>query len=190
MQARVEPQFLFNTLARIKQLYDVDAMLGDRMLDDLIVYLRAAMPRMRDTSSTLAQEIALARAYLNIVKIRLADRLSFAIDVPDDIGDARFPPMMLLPLIDHAIVHGLSGERLEGTLRIASEMVSGRLRVAILDSTAGFAPETGGDGITSIRERLVALYGDGASLVLRQRDHGATEAALEIPYEAFQEGPH
>jgi LytS/YehU family sensor histidine kinase len=187
MQARVEPQFLFNTLARIKQLYDIDAALGEQMLDDLIVYLRAAMPRMRDSSSTLAQEIALARAYLNIVKIRLADRLSFAIDVPDDIGDVRFPPMMLLPLIDHAMVHGVEQRKTKGTLHIASEMASGRLRVSIVDSGAGFSPVAGGDGIASIRERLVALYGEDAKLVLRERGADSTEAMVEVPYESIQE---
>jgi hypothetical protein len=76
MQARVEPQFLLNTLAQVERLYEIDAQLAARMLDDLIAYLRAAMPLMRDTSSTVAQEIELARAYLDIVRLRLGERLS------------------------------------------------------------------------------------------------------------------
>src|SRR5205823_4894928 len=110
MQARVEPQFLFNTLAQVKQLYEQDPKVAERMLGDLIAYLHAAMPHMRDTSSTLAQEIDLARAYLHIIKVRLSDRLAFDIEVPEGAGDTRMPSMMLLPLIDHAVVHGLANK--------------------------------------------------------------------------------
>ena len=187
MQARVEPQFLFNTLARIKQLHDANAAFGDRMLDDLIVYLRAAMPGMRDSSSTLAREIELARAYLNIVKIQLADRFGFTIDVPDGIGESRFPPMMLLPLIDHAISLDAGQRNIERTLRISSAMSGGRLSIEIADSGAGFAPDAGRAGMASIRERLAALYGEDASLVLRECGAGSTGATMELPYELAKE---
>ena len=92
MQARVEPQFLFSTLAQVQNLYEANAATGERMLDELIAYLRAATPRMRDTSSTLAQEIELARAYLAILKVRLGDRLEYAIDIAEDSHGARMPP--------------------------------------------------------------------------------------------------
>jgi len=186
MQARVEPQFLFNTLAQVRDLYDANAALGERTLDDLIAYLRAAMPRMRDTSSTVAQEIELARAYLAIVKVRLGDRLEYAIDVAEDIGEARMPPMMLLPLIDHAVVHGLAPTQEMGTLLITMEIVGGRLRLKLTDSGAGFVPETGGDGIGDIRERLQALYGNDASLELARVEQRATRAVMEIPYENIE----
>lgn len=186
MQARVEPQFLFNTLAQVRDLYDANAALGERTLDDLIAYLRAAMPRMRDTSSTVAQEIELARAYLAIVKVRLGDRLEYTIDVPDGIGDARMPPMMLLPLIDHAVVRGLAPTQEMGTLLITMEIVGGRLRLKLTDSGAGFVPEAGGDGIGDIRERLQALYGNDASLELARVEQRATRAVMEIPYERIE----
>src|SRR4029079_714604 len=121
--------------------------LAGRMLDDLIAYLRAAMPMMRDTSSTVAQEVELARTYLDIVKIRLGNRLTFDTHVPPGLEYARMPPMMLLPLVDHAIVHGLERSRADGTLRIAIEVVERRLRLRIVDSGAGFIPDTCGDGI-------------------------------------------
>ena len=186
MQARVEPQFLFNTLAQVRDLYDANAALGERTLDDLIAYLRAAMPRMRDTSSTVAQEIELARAYLAIVKVRLGDRLEYAIDVAEDIGEARMPPMMLLPLIDHAVVHGLAPAQEMGTLLITMEIVGGRLRLKLTDSGAGFVPDAGGDGIGDIRERLQALYGNDASLELARVEQRATRAVMEIPYEHIE----
>src|SRR5262249_11070303 len=106
MQARVEPQFLFNTMAQVKRLYDVDARLGERMLDELIASLPEAMPQMRDTTSTVARETELARAYLAIVKVGLGDTLRAELRISDESAHGRMPPMMLLPLIDHAIAHG------------------------------------------------------------------------------------
>jgi hypothetical protein len=186
MQARVEPQFLFNTLAQVKQLYDLDPLLGERMLDDLIAYLRAAMPKMRDTSSTLAQEIELARAYLEIVKLRTGSHLTFLIESSDAIGDARFPPMLLLPLIEHAIGQRFASGQGDEALRIRSEMRDGRLRVAVCDGRTGCAADAVRDRTVSIRERLTALYGDTARFELRHIDTGITEAIVEIPYERIE----
>jgi LytS/YehU family sensor histidine kinase len=185
MQARIEPQFLFNTLAQVERLYETDRALGARMLDDLIAYLRAAMPLMRDTSSTVAQEIALARAYLDIVRLRPGERLSVDIEAPPGAERMRMPPMMLLPLIDHAIVRGLEPATGSGSIRLRIEPADGRLRVTVCDSGVGFAPEAGSDGIAAIRERLAALYGGDAWLELRRAaDTRATEAVLELPLEA------
>jgi len=183
MQARVEPRFLFNTLAQVEQLYEQDRATAVRMLDDLIAYLRAAMPLMRSTSSTVGQEIELARTYLDIVKIRLRNRLAFDIDVPTGLRNLRMPPMILLPLTDHAITYGLEQSTTSGSLRIRIEISDGRLRLRIVDSGAGFLPEAGDYGIEQIRERLTALYRREARLDLRRLDAGATEAVMEIPYE-------
>jgi LytS/YehU family sensor histidine kinase len=183
MQARVEPQFLFNTLAQVKQLYDLNPSLAQGMLDNLIAYLRAAMPHMRDTTSTVAQEIELARAYLDIVKLRLGDQLKVEIEVPDVASDWRMPPMVLLPLIDHAIVHGAGPAGPDRSLRIACESAAEKLRLVIADSGAGFVPEAGGVGITSIRERLAALYSNEATLELCRGVGQATYAMMEIPFE-------
>ncbi|MDQ2917871.1 MAG: histidine kinase [Pseudomonadota bacterium] len=183
MQARVEPQFLFNTLAQVEHLYEQDPGMAARMLDDLIAYLRAAMPLMRSTSSTVGQEIELARTYLDIVKARLGHRLAFDIDVARSLSDLRMPPMILLPLIDHAITYGLEQSTTAGSIRIATEAGNGRLRLKIADSGAGFIPDAEATGIASIRERLGALYGGDARLDLRQLDAGATEAVMDIPCE-------
>ena len=192
MQARIEPQFLFNTLAQVERLYEDDPAQAGNMLDALISYLRAAMPMMRDTSSTVGREIELARAYLDIVRLRLGERLSVAIEAPPGADDIRMPPMMLLPLIDHAIVRGLepaTGAGVgagagAGAIRIHTDVRDGRLRLLIRDSGVGFAPETGGDGIAALRERLDALYGSSARLELRRTDPHATEAVLDLPLES------
>lgn len=183
MQARIEPQFLFNTLAQVRELYRASAARGERMLDELIAYLRAAMPRMRDTSSTVGQEIDLVRAYLGIVSLRMEERLAFEIEPLAEAADARMPPMMLLPLVDHAITHGLADPRSTGSIRIRAAISGKNVRLEIADSGIGFLPGSEDDNIASIRERLSALYGSDASLVLRGREAGASEAALEIRYE-------
>jgi hypothetical protein len=183
MQARVEPQFLFNTLAQVRELYRASTARGEQMLDELIAYLRAAMPRMRDTSSTVGQEIDLVRAYLGIVSLRLGERLAFDIEPPGEAADARMPPMMLLPLVDHVIAHGLADPRSTGLIRIRTRLKDEKVRLEIADSGVGFLPGSGDDGIAGIRERLSALYGSEARLDLRRRDALSTEAVLEIRYE-------
>lgn len=184
MQARVEPRFLFNTLAQVESLYDLKPVLAARMLDDLITYLRAAMPLMRDTASTVAQEIELARSYLDIVKVRLGERLSYDIQIAPGMSEIRMPPMMLLPLIDHAITYGLERSGAEGSIRIASEVRAGRLRLTITDTGTGLVQGSGAEGLASIRERLAALYRGDARLDLRDMDVGAAEAIMDIPFES------
>ncbi len=183
MQARVEPQFLFNTLAQVERLFEVDPQLAARMLDDLIAYLRAAMPAMRDTSSTVGQEVELARAYLDIVRLRLGDRPRVSIEVAADVRDARMPPMMLLPLIDHTVVRGLGPATDGGTVRIAADVADGRLRLSIADGGAAIVPDGDAAGIEAIRQRLDALYRGDATLELRRSDGRGTEAVLDIPIE-------
>ena len=125
----------------------------------------------------------MARAYLDIMRVRLGERLVFEIDVPDLARSARMPPMMLLPLIDHALVYGLEPGDGRGSIRIQTDVRAGRLRLQMTDSGAGFVPGAAVDGLASIAERLEALYGDDAVFELeRMRDRG-TQATLEIPYE-------
>ena len=183
MQARVEPQFLFNTLAQVRQLYQSDPPLAGKMLDDLIAYLRAALPHLRESSSTLGKEAALARAYLDIVRVRLGERLAFDIDIPPALADARMPPMMLLPLIDHALVYGLEPTHSGGSIRIDTHVGQGKLRLSITDSGAGFVPGGNAVELDNIGERLFALYGDDAALRLQRVADRGTQALLEIPYE-------
>ena len=183
MQARVEPQFLFNTLVQVERLYELDTQLATRMLDDLIAYLRAAMPLMRDTSSTVAQEFELARAYLDIVRVRLGARLAATVHTPPGAENIRMPRMMLLPLIDHAIVRGFGPTSASVAISIRTDVADGHLRLTITDSGAGFVPETGGEGLATIRERLTALYGDKGTLQFRQSNSTSTEAVLDIPLE-------
>jgi hypothetical protein len=196
MQARVEPQFLFNTLAQVRELYRADPGRGGRMLDNLIAYLRAAMPKMRDTSSTIGQELDLARAYLDIVKVRVGDRLSYVIDCASGMRDARFPPMLVLPLIDHAIARGGSGAG--GSIELCVEpgarddmaradaAADGLVTLSISHSGRGFDPETAGEDVERMRERLEALFANRATLRLEAARGTATRVILQVPPEPSQ----
>jgi signal transduction histidine kinase len=188
MQARVEPQFLFNTLAQVRALYREDAARGERMLDELIAYLRAAMPKMRDTVSTLGQELEFVRAYLAIVKLRLGDRLDFSIEASPGDADARMPPMMLLPLVDHAVAHGIAESRAGGAIRIRSAVRGRTVRLEIDDSGAGLLPGAEGEGVAAIRQRLSSLYGGAAGLAFRRGDDDTTTAVLQFPLEGAGPG--
>jgi Histidine kinase len=183
MQARVEPQFLFNTLAQVRELYERDVAAAGRMLDDLIAYLRAALPHLRHSSSTLGQEIALAQAYLDIMRVSLGDRLSFDIDVPDAAKSARVPPMVLLPLIDHVLADGLQPAGADGSIRIVTEAAAGRLRLSIIASGGGFVAAGQDSALDGIGARLHALYGDDARFEFERMRELGTRATLEIPYE-------
>jgi len=187
MQARVEPQFLFNTLAQVKVLYEHDAPLGQRMIDELIAYLRAAMPKMRDTSSTVGQEIELARAYLAIVKVRLGEGFAYEIEASPVTAEARMPPMMLLPLLDHALATVPTDSRAVRALRIRAWIADGRVRLAVTGDGDGFAPIGGGEAIAGIRERLATLYGQDATLLLQQR--GGGDAVFDLPLETAAPTP-
>ena len=181
MQARVEPQFLFNTLDQLERLYVRDRTLAARTMDGLIAYLRAAMPLMRDTSSTVGQEIKLARAYLDIVRLRLGERLAARMDVAPNAAPVRMPPMMLLPLIDHAVLRGFDASTATGTLIVQATIDAGRLRLTMGASGARFAAEANGDGIAAIRARLEALYRDDATLDVRCDSGDSMVAVLDVP---------
>jgi hypothetical protein len=184
MQARVEPQFLFNTLAQVEHLYETEANRADRMLDDLIVYLRAALPELRKTTSTVAKEVALARAYLNIAGIHLGDRLESVIEVPDDALDLRFPPMVLLPLIDHAIAAGTVESSSRKTIKIEAAVDGAKLRLVINYGTErAMSDNARTAGIQAIRDRLQELYGEHGRIDLRKSSDADTQITLEIPCE-------
>ena len=183
MQARVEPQFLFNTLAQVKRTYALNAALGKQLLDALIAYLRAAMPRMRDTSSTVGQELELVRAYLDIVHLRLADRLTFAIEPPDDgVPGARMPAMLVLPLVDHAIANSVAEWHSAGSIRVRAAIANQKIRFELSQTGVDDAAEND-ERIIAIRERLAALYGAEASLLIQRLEPNGTQAVLEIPHQ-------
>jgi len=182
LQAQVEPHFLYNTLANVQALTETDPPRAGAMVGHLIDYLRSALPRMRESTSTIGQELDLARAYLSILKMRMGERLSFDIALPEGLANTPFPPLMLPSLVENAIKHGLEPVREGGHIHLSVQEREGRLRVVVSDTGRGVA-ETPADGVGlgNIRERLAALYGAEARLTLEaNHPHGAI-AMLEIP---------
>lgn len=185
MQAQVEPHFLFNTLASVDYLIETDPARASRMQKNLIQYLRAAVPQMRQASSTLGQEVGLCRSYLEILKVRMDDRLQFAITMPAGLSTASFPPMMLQTLVENSIKHGLEPKPEGGTLTLSCDVVNGNLRVAVADTGLGFgAAGSGGSGVglNNVRGRLQALFGARARLAIEPNSPSGTIATIELPY--------
>ncbi|MGE5617004.1 MAG: sensor histidine kinase, partial [Bacillota bacterium] len=182
LQAQVEPHFLFNTLAHVKSLYRRDPERGRRMLDRFLDYLAAALPRVRQATTTLAEELELARAYLDIHQLRIGGRLAFAIEVPQEIASLRFPPLMLLTLVENAIKHGIAPQTEGGMIVIRARADDSVLRIEVRDTGAGLREVAGaGMGLANVRARLVALFGAGARVVIEPNLPSGVVAAIEIP---------
>jgi signal transduction histidine kinase len=182
MQAQIEPHFLFNTLANVQHLVETDTREASRMLDSLIQYLRAALPQMRESSTRLGREIEMARAFLDIQKVRMGSRLGYAIEVPESLNDREFPPMMLITLVENAVKHGVDPSCESVTITIRAAESEETLRVSVEDTGEGIKPKKGGGvGLANIRDRLKALYGGAAHLVIEERAPHGVIASIEVP---------
>ena len=185
MQAQVEPHFLFNTLASVQFLTETDPPKASMMLGHLLAYLRAALPQLRSNSTTLGQEIDLAEAYLSIMRMRMGPRLSFAIDVPAELRPHRFPPMLLMSVVENAIKHGLEPLAEGGKVSVTARRGGDRLALSVADDGRGLGDKVGnGVGLTNLRGRLRGLYGERARFTLEEVAPHGVRATIEIPYDA------
>jgi len=182
LQAQIEPHFLFNTLSNILSLIDTSPDRGKTMLVDLIHYLRTSLSRTRHDLITLNQEIEIIQAYLNILKIRMGDRLRFRIELPDNLREQPFPPMLLQPLVENAVKHGLEPQIQGGEILIRIEEKDGLIRAEIIDSGTGLTSYSeAGVGMTNVRERLRLLYGERGRLVIEENKPRGVKAVIEVP---------
>lgn len=190
LQAQVEPHFLFNTLAAVDYLIETDPPRASKMQKALITYLRGALPQMRQESSTVGRELQLATSYLDLIKMRVEERLEVEIAVPDALRGAQFPPMMLQSLVENAIKHGIEPKPQGGKVRIAAALQNGLLRVEVSDTGVGIPdddvlerPTAGtGLGLGNIRERLAMLYGPSGTLMLRSDPDKGTLVRITVPF--------
>jgi signal transduction histidine kinase len=192
MQAQVEPHFLFNTLANVQHLVETDPAAASSMLDSLIQYLRAALPRMREDGTTVGREADMARAFLDIHRMRMGSRLDYVLEVPEQLRARPFPPMMLISLVENAIKHGVDPCCEAGTVTLRASEEGGKLRFSVADTGTGISPRNGtGVGLANIRERLKALYGTGARLVIEENVPRGVVATIEVdvPEAAAQAEP-
>ena len=189
LQAQVEPHFLFNTLALIGRLIETDPPEAAKVHAHLIAYLRSALPQMRSSGgATLGKQLELSKAYLAIMQARMKERLAVRFEVPDFLGSALFPPMMLQTLIENAIKHGLEPKIEGGTILVRARVEDATLMVDVCDDGVGIdlhADE--GVGLANIRERLQLLYGAQAELVIEAPPGGGACASVRIPYKMMED---
>jgi hypothetical protein len=184
LQAQIEPHFLFNTLANLQALIGSDPTRAQAMLGHLDGYLRATLASTRKDKCTLAEEFALLRGYLEILAIRMGPRLDYSLDLPPALAKVTLPPMLLQPLVENAIRHGLEPKVEGGTLRIAASAEGGKLVLVVEDSGLGFgaASTTGtGVGLLHVKERIAAVYGDTAAAEIGETAGGGVRIALRLP---------
>lgn len=193
LAAQIEPHFLFNTLAGVRSAIRNDPERGIAIIDHLVEYLRATIPKMRSeanvTTVLLESQLNAARAYLGVMSARLP-RLSYSIDCPSDLLGLPVPPLMLISLVENAVKHGIEPKpgsaRIEVTARKVRDAEGEQLELSVHDDGVGFSGATSGSGIglANIRERLVQLYGKNARLGLKARPEGGVVASITLPIEA------
>lgn len=187
LQGQIEPHLLFNTLANIQSLMDYEPARAKRMLETFSGYLRASLGQLRQGDSSLEAELEMAGNYLSLQQIRMEERLRFRITASEEARLARMPTLMLQPLVENAIEHGLAPTLDGGSILVHAAVSEGRLLVRILDDGAGLAAPRkrlrpgNGMALANLRSRLLAQFGTQASLILRECEDG-TEAVLELPY--------
>lgn len=183
LQAQIEPHFLFNTLANIVSLVDSEPAAAKQMLQYLTTYLRQSLQRSRKDTSTLGHEADMLRDYLGIFKLRLGTRLEFHIDIPEGLRELPFPPMLLQPLVENSIIHGIEPKVDGGTITVTAERNGAALRVAIADTGLGFSDlvKVQGIGLENVKSRLQVLYADRAGFVLEENMPCGVTALIEVP---------
>ena len=189
LKAQVRPHFLFNTLNTISTLMDEDVHQARRMISHLSELLRASLQGRAAQEVTLGEELELVGLYLEIEKVRFEDRLRPRFEIEDETRDALVPHLMLQPLVENAILHGISRDSTAGELRLEARRLGGLLRLRIHDDGPG-PPEPGsgepgvgeGIGLANARARLDELYGRAGRLALRRRRPRGTTVEVEVPF--------
>ena len=183
LQAQIEPHFLFNTLSNIRRLCQNDAAGGRAMLAQLSRYLRAALPKIRESDTTLADEIELVSAYLGVQAVRMGERLQVVLRVPPALLGASVPPMMLATLVENAIKHGIAPLTEGGSIVVTASRRGESLLLCVADTGRGFDATSGsGVGLANIRARLAALYGTAATLRLEANAPRGVLATIVLPW--------
>jgi signal transduction histidine kinase len=183
LQAQVQPHFLFNTLANVQALVETGSPQASKVLESLIAYLRAAVPRLHDPTTTLGQEVQLARAYLELMHMRMPDRLQFSVDADAEALELRCPPMTLLTLVENAVRHGIDPSEQGGRIEVSVRVHQGRCHVRVTDTGVGLRGGGNGlgTGLSTLRERLQLTFGDDAHLSLSPQQKGGVSAELAFP---------
>ena len=182
LQAQVQPHFLFNTLANIRALVKAGSPQAPAVLDSLIAYLRASVPGLSDTESTLDKELQLVRAYLELMHMRMPDRLQFSVHADDAALGLRCPPLTLMTLVENAVRHGIDPSEEGGRIDVSVMVREGRCIARVMDTGVGLqeAGHGSGTGLDALRERMQLAFGDAQLRLSGVTPHGVL-AELEFP---------
>jgi sensor histidine kinase YesM len=182
LQAQIEPHFLFNTLANVSSLVDREPADAKRMLDRFNRFLRSSLAATRSDTTTLGAERELISAYLDVLQVRMGSRLQYRIEIAPDVSQVAIAPMLLQPVVENAIRHGIEPKIEGGRVELAARREGGMVVVDIVDTGVGFAPTTrGGVGLTNLRDRLRGLYGEAAALSIAENSPCGTRVTIRIP---------
>jgi sensor histidine kinase YesM len=193
LQAQIEPHFLFNTLANVLALIDYEPQKAKRMLDSFITHLRQSLDASRQTHATLGSEIDLVTSYLQMLEIRMGDRLKFSVDCPEALRATPFAPLLLQPLVENAVKYGLEPKIDGGLIAIRVREREQIIVVEVNDDGVGLSAKTTarsgtGTGISNVRERLDSIYGARAALnvIEKQAPQSGTISSITLPALATQ----
>ncbi|MFG6431459.1 sensor histidine kinase [Roseateles sp. LYH14W] len=185
LQGQIEPHFLFNTLANVQSLIDFDPVRAKLILERFTDYLRASLGQLRGDATTLAQEFAMLEAYLGLMQVRMGERLRVSLDLPADLSGFELPPLLLQPLVENAVHHGLEPKIGGGEIVVSARREAGALVLDVEDDGLGLdGPQRrSGNGVAlaNIRARLAARWGAAATLTLQPRDGGGTRSRIQLP---------
>ena len=183
LQAQVAPHFLFNTLANVQALVDAGSPHASTVLRSLIAYLRAAVPVLDEPAATIERELQLVRPYLELMQMRMPDRLQYAMNIDPAALKVRCPPTTLLTLVENAVRHGIDPTEEGGRIDIDIQRLDGRCVVRVTDTGAGLRPSGSGlgTGLTTLRERLQLIFGDAAHLRLTSGVPRGVAVEVEMP---------
>lgn len=189
LQAQIEPHFLFNSLASVKSVLRENPELAESTINDLVDYLRSSIPRFNGSDQvqqvTLEEQINLCEKYLKVMQLRMGNRLTYEVEIRDDVGSRPFPPLIVVSLVENAIKHGLEPKTEGGHTAIHAHQQGQDILVTVEDSGIGLLGDSNtlstGLGLENIRNQLHVLYADKAKLELTGNEQGGVTASLRIP---------
>ena len=182
LQAQIEPHFLFNTLANLTSLVDSDPAAAKRMLESFNRFLRASLAATRTESTTLGADAELIAAYLDVLQVRMGGRLAYRIEIAPELAGHALPPLLLQPVVENAIRHGLEPKVEGGEVVVRARRDGARVRIDVADTGLGFAPTTrGGLGLSNLKDRLALLYGTQAELTIGENRPAGTIVTIALP---------
>ena len=182
LRAQIEPHFLFNTLGAVQQLAEKGAPLAAELTANLIAFLRASLDEMRREQVTLQTDFGLIGAYLQVMKVRMGERLRYRLDLPDALARVNIPAMLLLTLVENAIKHGIEPSLRGGEVNVAAQQEHGLICIRVENSGVGMsASQGGGQGLDNVRTRLNLAYAGAATLLMHDNPDGGVIAEIRLP---------